>query len=71
MNIAVVASMLDVFGFKKSGAVFENIVIVIFKKIFFNYLKKNQTNIFFYFLKFIFNINTLKQILKNKFKTKK
>jgi len=30
MNIAVVASMLDVFGLKKSGAVFENLVIVIF-----------------------------------------
>jgi hypothetical protein len=26
----VVASMLDVFGLKKSGAVFENVVIVIF-----------------------------------------
>jgi len=30
MNIAVVASMLDVFGLKKSGVVFENVVIVIF-----------------------------------------
>jgi hypothetical protein len=44
MNIAVVASMLDVFGLKK-----------------FNYLKINQTNIFFFFFKFIFNINTLKK----------
>jgi hypothetical protein len=40
-------------------SVFENVVVVVFKNIF--YLEKYQNNIF-YFLKIIFDISTLKYL---------